>query len=91
MQVIIVPVSSLGEVSKLGLLLFLSLLKVLGSYAFVLLTYVKKGRLEVRLGNIHIDLDMLFLKLLDFLIMQFLQNGNLFLQGIHFMLKIKMC
>ncbi|KAL0627624.1 putative uncharacterized protein C8orf44 [Plecturocebus cupreus] len=49
----------------------LILQEVLGSHTFILLTYVTQGSREVRLGDVHIDLDMLFLnlslQLLDFL------------------------
>ncbi|XP_054102638.2 uncharacterized protein LOC103791227 [Callithrix jacchus] len=69
--------------------------QVLGSHTFILLTYVTQGSREVRLGNVHIDLDMLFLnlslQLLDFLFVYFLQKSNLFLQGFHFAFKVKTC
>ena len=58
-------------VSHLGLVPFLSLLEVLGGHALVLLADVTQGSREVGLGNIHIDLYVLFLnlglQLLDFL------------------------
>lgn len=63
--------SSTELVSYLGLVPLLGLLEVLGSHAFVLLTNVTQGSCEVRLRNIHVDLDVLFLdlglQLLDFL------------------------
>lgn len=65
----------ISSVPYLGLVPFLSLLKVLGSYAFVLLPDVAQGSGEVRLGDIHIDLDMLLLNL-GLKLMDLLRNSK---------------
>jgi hypothetical protein len=67
-------------ISYLGLVPFLGLLEVLGSHAFILLAHITQGSSEVRLGNVHIDLDMLFLnlglQLLDLLEKEQTQRGR---------------
>lgn len=54
---------ALGVHSYLGLVPFLCLLEVLGSHTFVLLADITQGSREVRLGNVHVNLDVLFLNL----------------------------
>lgn len=46
-----------------GLVPLFSFLKILSSNAFILLANVTQGSSKIRLGNIHINLDVLFLEL----------------------------
>lgn len=50
-------------ISYLRLVPFLCLLEVLGGHTFILLADITQGSGEVGLGNIHVNLDMLFLNL----------------------------
>lgn len=51
------------DFTHFGLVPLFSFLKVLSSNAFVLLANVTQGSSKIRLGNIHINLDVLFLEL----------------------------